>query len=135
VSQAAVTVFRRLTMQDTHADFRCERDPGMVEFLATQAWQHEQRGFARTFVLDDGDLRVVGFYCLSAARMVLTDVPKTNDPPSDAPRQLPMILIGQVARHDEALGHWRSAPERCPSSSRRRVGVIGLLGSPSPRTS
>ncbi len=86
------------------AAFRCG-EPALDEYLRVRAGQDVQRGVASVFVATEPDSAdVLGFYSLSAYSVDLAALPP--DIREKLPRygQVPAILLGRLAIHEQTRG-------------------------------
>jgi hypothetical protein len=127
-----MTAYRRIASADASVAFSC-RDTGMCEFLGSEALRYDERGFARIYVQPSSDdfppppaLR--GFYTLSMAAIHQSNFPNATS--KNLPAQLPVALLGRVARDERAArGTGRElvadAIERAASVA-AEIGCIGV---------
>jgi GNAT superfamily N-acetyltransferase len=99
----------------SRADFDCANEQ-LNDWLRTMASQHEKRGLSRTYLAipakgtlagweDEGfkdidDTTVLGFYALSSAQVVNTDLPSG----SKLPRTVPVVRLARLAVHKSLNG-------------------------------
>ncbi|RUL72694.1 GNAT family N-acetyltransferase [Dyella choica] len=108
-------------------------EPSLDVYLRQQAVQHHRAGISTTHVLVDNDdsTRIVGYYTLSAAQLLLTDLQDADRKrlprypvPAIRMRRLAVSVSAQGKGHGEyLLGH---AVARC-LGLREQLGVRVLL--------
>jgi GNAT superfamily N-acetyltransferase len=104
--------------------------PQLDEWLRTSARTSEGRS-ARTYVACEGDA-VVGYYCISTSSVARRDLPPRMKRERGTPHQIPVIIIGRLARdltyRGTGLGQdlLRDALSRILAAS-RTVGVRAVL--------
>ncbi|HDG1707809.1 TPA: GNAT family N-acetyltransferase [Kluyvera ascorbata] len=77
------------------ADF-CSGEPVLDDWLKRRAWQNEETGATRTFVLCSGaDKRVMGYYSLSTGAIQREAVPGAFR--RNMPEPIPIVLIARFA--------------------------------------
>jgi GNAT superfamily N-acetyltransferase len=99
----AVT-FESLGKDHDRSGFSCGQ-PELDDWFRRRAGQDERRNVARVFVAVDSELGVVGFYSLSAFKLVIGDLPESIA--RSLPRYahgLPAALIGRLARDERMRG-------------------------------
>lgn len=81
-------------------------EPTLDSWLHERAWDGQQRGSARTYVICDDDKRVVGYYALSAGSVIRANAP--GNLRRNMPDPLPVIVLGHLAidstHHGQGLG-------------------------------
>lgn len=98
--------------------FACGQ-PDLDDWFKRRASQDERRNLARVFVALDGDLRVVGFYALSAFTLALDELPADLSQKLPRYQALPAALIGRLARDLRVRG--QGAGELLLADAVRRV--------------
>jgi GNAT superfamily N-acetyltransferase len=120
------------TKRHDRAGFACG-EPALDVYLQKQATQHHRDGVSTTHVLvdDSAPERILGFYTLSAAQMMLTDLPESDR--KHLPNYpVPAIRMGRlaVASSVQGQGHGEyllgDAVARC-MGLRDELGVRVLL--------
>lgn len=108
-------------------------EPSLDRYLQQQATQHHRDGISTTHVLiDDAEpARTLGYYSLSAAQLLLTDLRESNS--KRLPKYpVPAIRLGRLAvlAHEQGKGHGDfllgHAVARC-LALREQLGVRVLL--------
>ena len=112
------------------ADF-CSGEPVLDDWLKRRAWQNEETGATRTFVLcSDVDKRVMGYYSLSTGAIQREAVPGAFR--RNMPEPIPIVLIARfVVDVDYQKQRWggkllREAVMRTMLIS-QVIGVRGLV--------
>ncbi|WP_026144001.1 GNAT family N-acetyltransferase [Xanthomonas sacchari] len=127
----------------SRGDFDCG-DEQLNDWLRTKASQHEKRGLSRTYLAvpmkgtldtweeegfkDIDDTTVLGFYALSSAQVVNTDLPVG----SKLPRNVPVVRLARLAVHQNLKGRGFGKMLLMEALVRaaqvgRTVGVAGLF--------
>lgn len=85
----------KLSLAHLIADF-CSGEPVLDDWLKRRAWQNEETGATRTFVLcSDVDKRVMGYYSLSTGAIQREAVPGAFR--RNMPEPIPIVLIARFA--------------------------------------
>jgi GNAT superfamily N-acetyltransferase len=82
--------------------FQCG-EPSLDEWLLRRALANQASGASRTFVVTDGDARVLGYYILAAgavAHELATSPVRRN-----MPDPVPVMVLGRLAVDHSAQGH------------------------------
>jgi GNAT superfamily N-acetyltransferase len=114
------------------AGFTCG-EPSLDAYLHTQATQHHRDGIATTHVLADerAPSRILGYYTLSAAQLLLTDLQETDR--RGLPRYpVPAVRMGRLAvassEQGRRHGEWLlGSAVQTALDVRERLGVRVLL--------
>lgn len=91
--------------QHARAEFACG-EPSLDQYICQQAAQHHRQGIATTHVLVDnpGATRILGYYTLSAAQMLLADLREEDR--RHLPRYpVPAVRMGRLAVTAEEQGN------------------------------
>lgn len=116
------------TRRHDRAGFECGK-PELNQWLRESAGQAEKRGSARTFVLTDDGVRIIGYYSIASHSVSVESAPPTVSKGHPSRLHLPAVLLAQLAiRADwqrQGLG------ERLLSDATRRVvelsEVLGVV--------
>jgi GNAT superfamily N-acetyltransferase len=106
-------------------------DPTLNDWLRLRARRNEQQGVSRTLVVcPDTSNAVVGFYCLSAGAILLSEVPGFLR--RNMPNPLPVVVLGRLAvdLHHQGHGLGRaliSDALRRSLQARQLIGARALL--------
>lgn len=92
-----------LSKSHDRASFRCGV-PVLDSYLQTQAGQDVKRNATQCYVLSDDGVRVRGYYTISAASVVLRDVPAAQTRRLARYPEVPAILIGRLAISESEHG-------------------------------
>ena len=119
----------RLTRAHGKSAFSCG-EPTLDAYLSKFAWQHEQRGIARVYVLEHATNGVVGFYTLSARSLSRAHIQGTvtHTLPTFP---IPVFYIGSfaVAESEQRRGYGRhllgDALHRCARGA-ETIGAHGV---------
>jgi GNAT superfamily N-acetyltransferase len=91
-------------LSDTHRIFRFESGkPALDAFLLDLAATSQRSGFARTFVVSDDDVQVVGYYALCGGSINRSDAPR-QIVGHGAPIEVPVVLLARLAVHRDFQG-------------------------------
>jgi GNAT superfamily N-acetyltransferase len=82
-----------LVREHDRSDFDCG-EPSLNAWLQNRAWQNEQSGPSRTYVIC-ADPSVIGYYSLSAGALLRDAAPKRLQ--RNAPDPIPVVLLGRLA--------------------------------------
>lgn len=107
-------------------------DAELNDWLRQVAKQHKEKGVSSTFVLvaDEASSEVLGYYALSLAELVNTDLPKQYQ--KRLPNKLPVFRLGRLAtaaiKQGKGIGEYMlfDAIDRVTRIA-REVGGIGLV--------
>ena len=84
------------------SDFCCG-EPALDRYIKTQAGQDMKRRIASCFVASDGG-DVLGFYTLSSASVVLSDLPEETVRKLPRYGEVPVVRLGRLAVDKKAQG-------------------------------
>jgi GNAT superfamily N-acetyltransferase len=98
--------------------------PSLDTWLRGRALRNQETGDSRTFVLRE-ELRVIGFYALSAAAAARVGLPASLR--RNAPDPVPMLLIGQLAVDQDWQGRGLGAA-LLRDACRRAAGALRHVG-------
>lgn len=73
------------------------------DWLKDMALYNQSQGYTRTFVIADGDYRVVGYHAVCAGMIHRNDVPRSVKG-SRAPTELPVAVLARLAVSKEHQG-------------------------------
>ena len=99
------------------------------EWLARRAWNNQQTGVSRTYVVAANG-QVAGYYCLASGAMALNEAP--GGIRRNVPDPIPMAILGRLAVDRSWQGRGlgtallRDAVERTQAAS-VLIGIRGLL--------
>jgi len=74
------------------------------DWLKKRALDSEHGNTARTFVVCEQALTVVGYYCISMGSVQLSDLPTKLKRKQGLPKQIPVAIIGRLARDEKYKG-------------------------------
>jgi hypothetical protein len=95
-------LIRRFTPDDAETAFVCERGSAQVSFWDEQAVAVHSGNSAAIYVLTgDEHTPIFGYYAICMARLPFSDLPQAMLE-GPLPRQCPVALLAQLARHDRA---------------------------------
>lgn len=96
MAPAPFTIVRLDTAQHDRSNFDCQSAP-LNHYLCGQAGQDMRRRVAACFVAIGGDGRIVGYYTLASASVLLTDLP--DEVSKKLPRypSVPTVCLGRLA--------------------------------------
>lgn len=91
-------LFRLLPAGIARGNFSCG-DKALDAYWRTQAGQEQKRGFATVVIASDAETpdRVIGFYTLAAASVLLTDIPEAEARRMPRYPAVPAIRLGRLA--------------------------------------
>lgn len=131
--EAPIYAVEALASRHDRAGFACGNDD-LDRYLHELVGQDERRDVTRAFVLIavDAPATILGYYTLSAAELLLADLPEEMRKRLPRRGQVPAILLGRLAvdkrAHGRSLGRTLllEAIERA-AEVRRHVGVWAIV--------
>ena len=96
-----ITVPTALTKQHDVSNFRSGIE-SLDRWLQSKSHVNEAKGGSRTYVVCDGESKVVGFYSLAASGVAAVRVSRRVG--RNMPDPVPVILLGQLATHEDYRG-------------------------------
>jgi len=116
-------VIEKLSSRHERDDFDCGVED-LNAYLLRYSRQHERRGIGRTYVVvENGDMRVLGYYTISSAAVGFDTVPE-NLPH----HPVPVALIGRLAVDKGARGRGlgESLLVHALQSAHRASDIVGI---------
>jgi GNAT superfamily N-acetyltransferase len=90
-----------LTAQHAVDQFACGKEV-LDRWLKNQALENEKRGASKTYVVCDGDIRVVAYFCLANGSVSKKATPGKLK--RRMPEPIPVILLGRLAVDEQYHG-------------------------------
>lgn len=101
--EGLITAPARLTAAHDVSQFECGNTP-LDDWLKNSALESEGRT-ARTYVVCDKSIVVVGYYCIATGSVERRALPSKMKRARGLPNQVPVAIIGRLARHKDPV--WR----------------------------
>ena len=125
-----------LNRSHVRSTFDCE-SPALTDYLKRRASQDMRKKLAVCFVLLGPDSQEVsGYYTLSTASLGREEIPEPHRARVPESYQVPLILLGRLARHRKLRGSGTGgvlladALLRCRELSRSSVGAMAVVVDP-----
>jgi len=110
-------------------DFSCGEEV-LDNWLKRRARSNQENGASRTYVVTEGEGRVIGYYCLSSGAIAAVDAPGSVR--RNMPDPIPMAILGRLAIDTSFQGRGigtamlQDAVTRCGQAA-SIMGIRGLL--------
>lgn len=98
------------------------------QWLKRRARANQAAGASRTFVVTDGDSRVVGYYALASGALTLSDAPSKLR--RNMPDPIPMAILGRLAvdRSQQGQGLGGALLKDAVLRVRQAAAILGIRG-------